>query len=140
MTLLIIYLKMLLDFFCIFSTGGLILWYKQFVNSKIDSLLNYLIKTILMDQKRTKDTLSINGTVLRWKVSDENKLIFVVAYQEAYSLLYVDKLINMVLTDFIKNDLDKTSRQGAVYLDSYVYNQTFMTILNLWEKVSRYKI
>jgi len=124
---------MLLDFFCIFSTGGLILWFKQFVGCKYESLINYIIKTILLDQKRTIDSLSMNGIVLRWKISDENNLVFIVAYQEAYSLLYVDKLLSLVQNDFIKNEVSKVSKEGSLYLDGHDYSKRFMDILTIWE-------
>jgi signal recognition particle receptor subunit alpha len=124
---------MLLDFFCIFSTGGLILWFKQFVNCKYESLINYIIKTILLDQKRTIDSLSINGTVLRWKISDENNLIFIVAYQEAYSLLYVDRLVLMVMNDFLRNEITKISKHNNLYFDGHDFSKRFMEILNSWE-------
>ena len=124
---------MLLDFFCIFSTGGLILWFKQFVNVKYESLINYIIKTILLDQKRTIDSLSINGTVLRWKISDENNLVFIVAYQEAYSLLYVDRLVSMVMNDFLKNEISKISKHNNLYFDGHDFSKRFMEILNSWE-------
>lgn len=124
---------MLLDFFCIFSTGGLILWFKQFVSCKYEPLINYFIKTILLDQKRTVDSLSTNGTVLRWKVSDESNLVFVVAYQEAYSLLYVDKLVSLVMNDFVKKELPNVKKIGNLFVDKYDYTQRFMQILSSWE-------
>ena len=120
---------MLLDFFCIFSTGGLILYLKQFVSCKVETLINYLISTVLNDQKRTIDSLSLNGTILRWKITDENKLIFVVGYQESYSLLYVDKLVSMVLNDFIKNEVPKINKKDNLYIDAYDYSKKFSSIL-----------
>jgi signal recognition particle receptor subunit alpha len=124
---------MLLDFFCIFSTGGLILWFKQFVGCKYETLINYFIKTILLDQKRTIDSLAVDGTVLRWKISDENDLIFLVAYQEAYSLLYVDKLVSLVMNQFISTELSNVTKSNGLYYDSYDYTSKFMDILSNWE-------
>ena len=124
---------MLLDFFCIFSTGGLILWFKQFVSCKYETLINYFIKTILLDQKRTIDSLSVDGTVLRWKISDESNLIFLVAYQEAYSLLYVDKLVTLVMNQFLSNELSNVTKSNDLYYDNYDYTKKFMEILSNWE-------
>lgn len=126
---------MLLDFFCIFSTGGLILWIKQYVNCKFESYINYLIKTILLDDKRTIDSLSMNGTILRWKISDEFKLVFLVAYQEAYSLLYVDKLLSSILTDFTRNEIKNLNynKIDNLYNDSYDYSKRFSFLLDNWE-------
>jgi hypothetical protein len=124
---------MLLDFFCIFSTGGLILWYKQFINCKIESLINYLIKTVLLDQKRNLDSLTFSGSVLRWKISDDKGLIFVAAYQESYPILYVDKLISMIMTDFIKREFDSLSFREGLILDTCDFTSRFMSILGNWE-------
>lgn len=126
---------MLLDFFCIFSTGGLILWIKQYVNCKFESYINYLIKTILLDDKRTIDSLSMNGTILRWKISDEFKLVFLVAYQEAYSLLYVDKLLSSITNDFTKNEIKNLNynKINNLYSDSYDYSKRFSVLLENWE-------
>lgn len=124
---------MLLDFFCIFSTGGLIIWLKQFVNCKLEGLVNYLIKTVLLDQKRSIDNLVVNGTVLRWKISDEKNLVFVVGYQESYNILYVDKLITMVMTQFLKYEYQNLIIKQGLILDSYSYTHKFMNILDSWE-------
>lgn len=124
---------MLLDFFCIFSTGGLILWCKQFVNCKIEALINYLIKTILLDQKRNQDSLLINGTILRWKVCDDKDLIFVTGYQETFPILYVDKLLALVIDDFFKNEYDKLKIKETVLLDNHPYTPKFMGLLSEWE-------
>ena len=124
---------MLLDFFCIFSTGGLILWHKKFVNSKFETLINYLIKTVLLDQKRNQDSLLVSGTMIRWKIADEKNLIFVVAYQEAYSLLYVEKLITMVMNDFIKKEYDQLVIKNNLIIEEFDYTKRFMSILSQWE-------
>lgn len=123
---------MLLDFFCIFTTGGLIIFHKKFVTSKFETLINYLIKTILLDQKRNQESLLVSGTMLRWKISDEKKLVFVAGYQEAYSLLYIEKLILMVMNDFIKKEYDCINVNNGLVCEEYDYTKKFMTIINQW--------
>ncbi len=68
----------MIDFFCIFSTGGLILWFKQFVPFNVD-LINLLIRNILMDEKRNQDYYTVDGVVMRWKVVNDKGLIFTVS-------------------------------------------------------------
>ena len=67
----------MIDFFCIFSTGGLILWFKQFATFNID-LINLLIRNILMDEKRNQDYYTVDGIIMRWKVVNDKGLIFTV--------------------------------------------------------------
>lgn len=38
------------EFVCIFTTGGIVLWYKAFGDLKLD-LLNIFIKNILLEEK-----------------------------------------------------------------------------------------
>jgi len=38
------------DFVCIFTTGGVVLWFKAFCDMKLD-LLNMFIKNILLEEK-----------------------------------------------------------------------------------------
>ena len=68
----------MIDFFCIFSTGGLILWFKQFAIFNVD-LINNLIRNILMDEKRNQDYYTVDGIVMRWKVVNDKGLIFTVS-------------------------------------------------------------
>ena len=74
----------MIDLFCIFTTGVLILWSKSFVSRDFSSNLNDLIKTILMDEKKTQDyyiPVKGNGIILRSRIVNKLGLIFVLAYQ-----------------------------------------------------------
>jgi signal recognition particle receptor subunit alpha len=123
----------MIDFFCIFTTGGLILWYKTFLNIKFDSFINNLIKTILLDEKRTQEIFVEKATVLRWRVVNEAGLIFVVAYQECYNVLYSDKLLELVAQDFQNNEIGKINKKGKLYLENVNYTDSFMKVLQKWE-------
>ena len=131
----------MIDLFCIFTTGGLIIWSKAFVTSKFDVWINDLIKTILMDEKKTQDFYvpkNETGIILRWKVLNEAGLIFVVAYQQSFNILYSDILIDLVVQDFKINRLDNLNHNKNVYLDTpdaKAYNEVFMDILRKWEKM-----
>jgi hypothetical protein len=70
----------MIDFFCIFSTGGLILWFKQFGNFNLE-LLNILIRDILINEKRNKEFHQVDNVVMRWKVINDKGLIFAVYFK-----------------------------------------------------------
>ena len=54
----------MIGWFCIFTIGGLILWSKSFVFGDFSNVLNDLIKTILMDEKKARDYyLSLKGKI-----------------------------------------------------------------------------
>jgi signal recognition particle receptor subunit alpha len=69
---------------------------------------------------------------MRWKISDEKKLVFVAGYQEAYSLLYVEKLILMVMNDFTKKEYDSINVKNGLVCEEYDYTKKFMNIINQW--------
>ena len=130
----------MLDLFCIFTTGGLILWSKTFVFFDFSAILNDLIKTILMDEKKTQNfyiPVKGNGIILRWKIFNESGIIFVVAYQQSFNVLYTDKLLDIVMNDFIKNQLPTLNHQKNIFYtlpDEKTYNQHFIELLDFWEK------
>ena len=130
----------MLDLFCIFTTGGLILWSKTFVSFDFSSILNDLIKTILMDEKKTQNfyiPVKGNGIILRWKIFNESGIIFVVGYQQSFNVLYTDKLLDIVMNDFIIKQLPTLNHQKNIFYtlpDEKAYNQHFLDLLELWEK------
>jgi signal recognition particle receptor subunit alpha len=126
----------MIDLFCIFSTGGLILYYKSFTELNFE-IINDLIKNILMDEKHNQDyykPLNGNGIILRWKILNEKQLIFVVAYQESYNVLYTDKLLDLILKDFKENQISKLNHIKNVYFELPNYTKEFTTLLRKWEK------
>lgn len=123
----------MIDLFCIFTTGGLILWCKTFLNMKFDTIINNLIKSVLLDEKRTQENFVQNGLVMRWRILNEAGLIFVVAYQEQYNVLYSDKLLDLVVQDFTVNELPNLKKIGKVYIENPSYTESFMKILRKWE-------
>jgi len=69
------------DFVCIFTTGGVVLWCKAFVDMKLD-LLNLFIKSILLEEKTSKTQFNFADYVLKWKVQNDLKLVFAIIYKE----------------------------------------------------------
>ena len=129
----------MIDLFCIFTTGGLILWSKSFVSGDFSSILNDLIKTILMDEKKTQDyyiPVNGNGIILRWRIVNESGLIFVVAYQQSFNILYTDKLLDLIMRDFINNQLPSLNHSDFIFYtlpDQKEYDKNFITLLKKWE-------
>ena len=136
----------MIDLFCIFTTGGLILWSKSFVIGDFSSILNDLIKTILMDEKRTQDyymPVKGNGIILRWRILNESGLIFVVAYQQSFNVLYTDKLLDLIMKDFITNQLPSLKFTGNIFYtlpETKEYNKTFISLLNKWENYCKFEV
>ena len=114
----------MIDLFCIYTTGGLILWYKTFVSETFESTINKLIKEILLDQKRNQDSYNEKGRIMKWKVNNESGLIFLVAFREDYGVLYVDQLLEFVHKDF-SNQYLKTlkKKRKIIFRNSKLWRQ-----------------
>lgn len=136
----------MIDLFCIFTTGGLILWSKSFVSEDFSSILNDLIKTILMDEKKTQDyyiPVKGNGIILRWRIINESGIIFVVAYQQSFNVLYTDKLLDLVMKDFITNQLPLLNHTNNIFYtlpEKAEYNKIFLSLLNKWENYCKNEV
>jgi signal recognition particle receptor subunit alpha len=70
---------------------------------------------------------------MRWRILNEAGLIFVVAYQEQYNVLYSDKLLDFVVQDFTVNELPNLKKIGKIYIDNPSYTESFMKLLRKWE-------
>ena len=61
----------MLDYACVFTTGGVVLWQKAFCQgAAYTTIVNNLIKNVLLDDKATshKNTYAHADSVLRWKI------------------------------------------------------------------------
>ena len=130
----------MIDLFCIYTTGGLILWYKTFVSETFEATINKLIKDILLDQKRNQDSFNEKGRIMKWKVNNESGLIFLVAFREDYGVLYVDQLLEFVTKDFSNQYLITLKRNGKLYLETINYEDNFTDMLRKWEKFCKEKL
>jgi len=98
----------MLDFFSIFSKGGILLW--CFRDSLLDKkdwdsitpAINSFIKTFLLQEKTNKNALyETDGSLaLKYRLDNEFELVFVAGYQKMLPLLYLDKLLDEIQRRF----------------------------------------
>jgi len=103
------------DFVCIFTTGGVVLWFKAFCDMKLD-LLNMFIKNILLEEKSAKTQYNMAEYVLKWKVQNDMNLVFAIIYKEILQLGFVDEFLDMIRYEFVANIYPSIAKQGDVYL------------------------
>lgn len=94
----------MLDYFCIFTKGGVLLWAMSFTALKGDPV-NALIRTCLLEDRTgetsfTYNTPSGGAYTLKWSLNNGLGLVFVAVYQKALKLLYVDDLLDRVSKAF----------------------------------------
>lgn len=87
-----------------------------------------------MDEKKNLDLFKEKGVITRWKVINEAGLIFVVSYQESFSVLYTDQLLEMVAREFMTNFYNKLNKIGKVFIENPNFKDNFHIVLKKWEK------
>lgn len=110
-------LKML-DFFTIFSKGGIVLWCFQGagVTESFTGPVNALIRSVILQERSGKNTFTHEAQSLKYKLDNEFELIFVVGYQKILTLKYVDKFIDDVQLHFRDRYKNELEQKGALKL------------------------
>merc|ERR1711990_65970 len=110
----------MLDFFSIFTKGGLVLWYFQAECLKINlqEAINEFIRYSIID--KNSGVFHHNKMKLEHAMDNEFELVFVVGYQNFLKVSYIDKLLNEIMIRFrdqYKNELESglISNLGASF-------------------------
>jgi len=135
----------MLDFFSIFSKGGILLWCFKGIGldekdwAAFTPAVNAFIKTVLLQEKTDKKSVYENGSLaLKYKLDNEFELVFVVGYQKMLPLLYLDKLLDEIqlrFRDRFSEDLAEKNFYGESTFANF--SEEFRTTLSLVEKRSK---
>lgn len=117
----------MLDFFTIFSKGGIVLWYFQSASQIFTPSLNALIKTVILQERGGNQLFEHNGLILQHKLDNEFDLVFVVGFQKILKLSYVDKLLDDVHLEF--RDQYKNELGSDMHLYDYDFETTYHELL-----------
>ncbi|KAF4091500.1 hypothetical protein AMELA_G00037720 [Ameiurus melas] len=127
----------MLDFFAIFSKGGIVLWCFQGVGvtESFTGPINALISSVILQERAGNSPFSHNALNLKYKLDNEFELVFVVGFQKILTLTYVDKLIDDVQLHFrdrYKNELEQ--RDALKFLIScFEFDDDFHRLLCMVE-------
>ncbi|MCJ8733397.1 hypothetical protein PDJAM_G00222850 [Pangasius djambal] len=130
----------MLDFFAIFSKGGIVLWCFQGagVTESFTGPVNALIRSVILQERAGNSPYSHNALNLKYKLDNEFELVFVVGFQKILTLTYVDKLIDDVQLHFrdrYKNELEQ--RDALKFLIScFEFDDDFQRLLRVVEAES----
>jgi len=121
----------MLDFFAIFTKGGILLWYFR-APDLLDSdwasfrlTVNSFIKSVLLQEMAAKNsTYETGGTLaLKYKLDNEFELVFVAGYQKMLPLLYLDKLLGEIQLRFRDKYLQDLKESS--FFRSFEFNAEF---------------
>ncbi|XP_063441443.1 signal recognition particle receptor subunit alpha-like [Mytilus trossulus] len=125
----------MLDFFTIFSKGGIVLWCFQGTSQLFTPAVNSLIKTVILQERTGNNTYTHEALQLKYKLDNEFELVFVVAYQKILQLSYIDKFLTDIQMEF-RNKYKDCLTDGLA-CGTFNFKGSFDEILRLNEEESR---
>ncbi|NXV00639.1 SRPRA protein, partial [Cettia cetti] len=130
----------MLDFFTIFSKGGLVLWCFQGVRGPAATApVNALIRSVLLQERGGNNSFTHEALTLKYKLDNQFELVFVVGFQKILTLTYVDKLIDDVHKEFRDKYRNEFQQKGALGLlnGTFDFKDDFMRLLRDAEESSK---
>ncbi|KAF6721629.1 Signal recognition particle receptor subunit alpha [Oryzias melastigma] len=131
----------MLDFFTIFSKGGIVLWCFQGagVKESFTGPVNALIRSVILQERSGSNSFTHERQSLKYKLDNEFELIFVVGFQNILTLTYVDKFIDDVQLRFRDRYKNELEQKGALKLlnNSFEFGDDFQRILREAEDNSK---
>jgi signal recognition particle receptor subunit alpha len=90
----------MLELAAIFTTGGLLLFYKAFCTLKFD-IIDKLIKKILIQDKSGEDSYFEDPYRIKWSFANPHNLVIVLVYREMFQVNYIQELIEIVKNSYV---------------------------------------
>ncbi|KAI4892815.1 hypothetical protein NFI96_017248 [Prochilodus magdalenae] len=130
----------MLDFFAIFSKGGIMLWCFQGagVSESFAGPVNALIRSVILQERTGNSSFTHNALSLKYKLDNEFELVFVVGFQKILTLTYVDKFIDDVQLQFRDRYKNELEQKGALkFLNNrFEFENDFNRLLRVAESKS----
>ncbi|KAM3874954.1 signal recognition particle receptor subunit alpha [Diretmus argenteus] len=131
----------MLDFFTIFSKGGIVLWCFQGtgVTESFTGPVNALIRSVILQERSGNNSFTHEALSLKYKLDNEFELVFVVGFQKILTLTYVDKFIDDVQLNFRDRYKNELEHKGALKLlnNNFEFEDDFMILLREAEESSK---
>ncbi|XP_006874645.1 PREDICTED: signal recognition particle receptor subunit alpha [Chrysochloris asiatica] len=129
----------MLDFFTIFSKGGLVLWCFQGVSDSCTGPVNALIRSVLLQERGGNNSFTHEALTLKYKLDNQFELVFVVGFQKILTLTYVDKLIDDVHRLFRDKYRTEIQQQSALSLlnGTFDFQNDFLRLLREAEESNK---
>ena len=136
----------MLDFFIIFSKGGILLFYFEGFGlekkawESIVHTVNSLNKTVFLQDKSDQKNVFEQGLLeLKYKLDNKFDLVFVVGYQKILPLNYLNKLMDEIQLRF-RNKYAQDLKEFNFQSNFNDFSGEFETTRALVEKCVRWQI
>lgn len=127
----------MLDFFSIFSKGGIVLWYFQGTSQLFTQPINALIKSVILQERTGNSSFTHDALTLKYKLDNEFELVFVVGYQKILQLSYIDKFLTDIQMEFRNKYKDVLQNKANALVCGFDFDETFNKMLKAREEESR---
>lgn len=124
------------DLVCIFTTGGVILFYKAFCVLKFD-ILDFLIKKVLLQEKSSENSYSLEPYTVKWRLVNDFNLIITAVYQELFHLTYVEELLELVKDNYVKTMIPTILIHDNIFRNIPNFEEKFDECMKKWEDQKR---
>lgn len=94
----------MLELVAIFTTGGIVLFYKAFALIKTD-IIDCLIKKIMIQDRKAETSLLEEPFRLHWSFANKEGLVFVAVHREVFQMEYVADLLEILRQEYTQHTL-----------------------------------
>ena len=114
----------MIDLFSVFTTGGVLLFSKALTVMKFD-IIDVFIKNVLLKQITSDQVFTYQGYSIAFKLANDLNLVFCAVYQEAFNVLYLDELLNIVKEMFVKHVWEKITLDGNIIVSYPAFDKHY---------------
>lgn len=122
----------MIDLACIFTTGGVVLFYKAFCTLKFDAI-DLLVKKILVQDKAAETSSFMEPYMVKWKVANDLELVFALVYQEIFHLQYIDDLLEMMRNEYREKFYPQIVIEKNFFKQIPAFDKEFVELIGKWE-------
>ena len=128
----------MLDLACIFTTGGVLLFYKTFCELGLDSINDFIRQTILQD--KIYDTMTkIGGRTYKWTFDTELGIVFLFIYQEVFQDMNMADFLGVTVKFYKKKYLPDIAKTEDLLLYVPEFEEDFGKLMKSYIKKTNKK-
>lgn len=123
----------MLDLVSIFTTGGVLLFYKSFCELDKSNVNQFVSQTILQD-KIYDNSIKIGKRIYKWVYDTERGLIFLFVYQELFQASNIDEILTFMSKFYLKKVWPEVIKDGDLISYAPSFESNFNKILKKFAK------
>eukprot|EP00727_Mastigamoeba_balamuthi_P002600 m51a1_g12337 putative signal recognition particle receptor (624) ;mRNA; r:498998-502058 len=118
----------MLEYFAVFTKGGIVLWSRQGTPPLHDNPVDSLVSNVLLEERRGENSHIEGPYALKWTFANDCGLIFVAVYHKLLSLVFVEELLERIKSKFCVLYKQTGPKRGAYEAFGEVYDRTYLKV------------